>query len=67
MTMKLGATMVKHAHSIFKFGCGGFFDGYWELEIFGSGEGYLAMYSNSFYPESECRDFHVTVVPEKLV
>ena len=58
--MKLGATMVKHAHSIFKFGCGGFFGGYWELEIFGSGEGYLAMYSNSFYPESECRDFHVT-------
>lgn len=52
--------MAKHAHSIFKFGCGGFFGGYWELEIFGSGEGYLAMYSNSFYPKSECRDFHVT-------
>lgn len=52
--------MAKHAQSIFRFCCGGFFGGYWELEIVKSSEGYLATYSNSHYPELECRDFHVT-------
>lgn len=52
--------MEKHAQSIFKFCCGGFFGVYWELEILKSSEGYLATYSNSHYPETVCRDFHVT-------
>lgn len=52
--------MAKHAQSIFNFSCGCFFSGYWELEILKSSEGYLATYSNSHYPEPECRDFHVT-------
>lgn len=52
--------MAKHAQGIFEFSCGGFFGGYWELEILKSSEGYLATYSNSHYPETECRDFHVT-------
>lgn len=52
--------MTKRAQSIFKFSCGGFFGGYWELEIFKSGDGYLATYSKSFCPKPECRDFHVT-------
>lgn len=52
--------MAKHAQSIFKFSCGGFFGGYWELEIFKSGDGHLATYSKSFSPKPECRDFHVT-------
>lgn len=52
--------MAKHAQSIFRFCCGGFFGGYWELEIVKSSEGYLATYSNSHYSELECRDFHVT-------
>lgn len=52
--------MAKHAQSILKFSCGGFFGGYWELEILKSSEGYLATYSNSHYPELECRDFNVT-------
>ena len=52
--------MAKHAQCIFKFSCGGFFGGCWELEILKSSDGYLATYSRSFYPEPECRDFHVT-------
>lgn len=52
--------MAKHAQSIFKFSCGGFFGGYWELEIVKSGDGHLATYSKSFCPKPECRDFHVT-------
>ena len=52
--------MVKHTQSIFEFSCGGFFGGYWELEILKSSEGHFATYSNSHYPETECRDFHVT-------
>lgn len=52
--------MAKHAQSIFRFCCGGFFGGYWELEIVKSSEGNLATYSNSHYSEFECRDFNVT-------
>ena len=52
--------MAKHAQSIFKFSCGGFFGGYWDLEIFESHDGYLATYSNSIYPELEDRDFGVS-------
>lgn len=52
--------MAKHAQSIFRFTCGGFFDGYWELEIFESHNGYLATYSNTSYPELEDSDFDVT-------
>lgn len=52
--------MAKHAESLFKFCCGGLYDGYRELEIFKSGDGRHATYSKSFCPKPECRDFHVT-------
>ena len=43
--------MAKHAKTTFKFSCGGFFGGYWKLEIFESNNGYYATYSNSTYSE----------------
>lgn len=48
--------MAKHAKTTFKFSCGGFFDGYWKLEIFESNNGYYATYSNSTYSEIADRD-----------
>ncbi len=59
--------MADHAESIFKFVCGGFFGGYWELEIFKSRDGYLATYANSIPSKSAERDFDVTAAQmEKL-
>lgn len=59
--------MAGHAQNIFKFVCGGFFSGYWELEIFKSRDGYLATYSNTSYPELNDGDFDVTNIQmEKL-
>lgn len=52
--------MERDNNIIFKFLCGGFFDGYWQLEIRESRDGRIGKYSNTLCMEPVEREFDVS-------